>query len=133
MFAGVGDSRIYALTGGAFVQLTTDDSWVASLRKGDPSAEVAARHPMRHVLTNVVGAREQVELEVLERQLVDGDVLLLCSDGLHGELDDETMAGVIRDQAEPQAIADTLVAMTLKRRAPDNVTALVVKYHAPKQ
>lgn len=130
VFAGVGDSRLYALTGGQFLQLTTDDSWVATLRKGDPSADLGVKHPMRHVLTNVVGAREQVDLEVLERQLVDGDVLLLCSDGLHGEIDDERMAAVLREDADAQTIAEKLVRMTLEGRAPDNVTALVVKYKA---
>ena len=130
VFAGVGDSRLYASSGGEFVQLTTDDSWVATLRKGDPANEVAAKHPMRHVLTNVVGAREQVDLEVLERQLVDGDVLLLCSDGLHGELDDPTMAAVLRESADAQSLAEKLVQMTLQRRAADNVTALVIKYTA---
>ena len=130
VFAGVGDSRLYALSRGEFIQLTTDDSWVATLRKGDPANEVAAKHPMRHVLTNVVGAREQVDLEVLERQLVDGDVLLLCSDGLHGELDDPAMAAVLRESADARSLAEKLVQMTLQRRAADNVTALVIKYTA---
>jgi protein phosphatase len=130
VFAGVGDSRLYALTGGTLVQLTTDDSWVATLRKGDPSADLAAKHPMRHVLTNVVGARELVDLEVLERQLADGDVLLLCSDGLHGELDEATVAAVLGEGADAKATAEKLVQLTLEGRAPDNVTALVVKYTA---
>ena len=130
VFAGVGDSRLYALTGGHFVQLTTDDSWIATLRKGDPSADVAAKHPMRHVLTNVVGAREQVDFEVLERTLADGDVLLLCSDGLHGELDDATMGAVLAEGADAQATAEKLVKLTLEGRAADNVTALVIKYNA---
>ena len=130
VFAGVGDSRLYALTGGQFVQLTTDDSWIATLRKGDPSADLAKKHPMRHVLTNVVGAREQVDLEVLERPLADGDVLLLCSDGLHGELDDEAMAAMLGGDAEAQAMAEALVKLTLEGRAADNVTALVIKYRA---
>jgi protein phosphatase len=131
VYAGVGDSRLYALTKGGFIQLTTDDSWVATLRKGDPASnDIAAKHPMRHVLTNVVGAREQVDLEVLERQLEDGDVLLLCSDGLHGELDDQTMAAALREGADAQATAEKLVQLTLKQRAPDNVTALVIKYTA---
>ena len=130
VFAGVGDSRLYAMTEGNFIQLTTDDSWVATLRKGDPGAELAARHPMRHVLTNVIGAREQVELEVLERPLVDGDVLLLCSDGLHGELDDEMMAAIIAEGGDAKTMADKLVQTTLARRAADNVTALIIKYTA---
>jgi protein phosphatase len=130
VYAGVGDSRVYLLRGGELTQLTKDDSWVASLRAGDPGSELAAKHPMRHVLTNVVGAREQVDLDVMEMELHDGDMLLLCSDGLHGELDDATLAQIMRDGAEPQSIAETMVARTLSQRAGDNVTALVVKYSA---
>lgn len=130
VFAGVGDSRIYLFTGGHLIQLTRDDSWVATLRAGDPSGDLAAKHPMRHVLTNVVGAREHVDLDVLERPLADGDMLLLCSDGLHGELEDETIAAIMKEGAGVEATAEKLVNAALDKRAPDNITALVVKYSA---
>jgi serine/threonine protein phosphatase PrpC len=130
VFAGVGDSRIYLLRDGELTQLTKDDSWIATLRAGDPSADLATKHPMRHVLTNVVGAREQVDLDVFERDLKDGDILLLCSDGLHGEIDDQGLASLMRNGTTPEAIADAMVKQTLTGRAPDNVTAMIVKYTA---
>jgi protein phosphatase len=130
VFAGVGDSRIYLFSNGELKQLTKDDSWVATLRAGDPGADLATKHPMRHVLTNVVGAREQVDLDVMERRLASGDMLLLCSDGLHGELDDQMLAKIMRDGGDAKAIAEAMVAKTLTQRASDNVTAMIVKYTA---
>ena len=129
-FAGVGDSRVYLFRNGTLEQLTKDDSWVARLPADDPRVEPVAKHPMRHVLTNVVGARAQMDFEVMERPLTDGDALLLCSDGLHGELEDETMAAILAGGGEAQTIAEKLVQTTLQGRASDNVTALIVKYHA---
>ena len=127
-FAGVGDSRVYLFRDGRLEQLTVDDSWVARLPTNDPRVEPAAHHPMRHVLTNVVGARAQVDFEVMERPLKDGDALLLCSDGLHGELDDEAIAGIMRSNDDPQQAADQLVQAALAGRAADNITAVVVRY-----
>jgi protein phosphatase len=127
-FAGVGDSRVYLLRGGRLEQLTRDDSWISTLRAEDAAVEPGTKHPMRHVLTNVVGAREQVDFPVMERELESGDLLLLCSDGLHGELDDETITSIMTTAGEPAAIADRLVQATLAGRAPDNVTAVVVQY-----
>jgi serine/threonine protein phosphatase PrpC len=126
--ASVGDSRGYLLRDGRLEQLTTDDSWISTLPVQDPSFDPPAKHPMRHVLTNVVGAREQVDFTVTERPLISGDLLLLCSDGLHGELDDKTIASIMTMDGEPAAIADRLVQATLAGRAADNVTAVVVRY-----
>ena len=88
-FASVGDSRLYVLSTDGLTQLTTDDSWVAEILARDPEADpdALAAHPMRHVLTNAIGAREETEVEIGQRELAEDDVVLLCSDGLHGELD----------------------------------------------
>jgi protein phosphatase len=127
VFAGVGDSRIYSFVAGTLTQLTTDDSWVATLQ-GAGQLEPGQKHPMRHVLTNVVGAREQVELQVTERALVDGEVLMFCSDGLHGEISDETVASILAAESDVVAATDRLVAAVLEQPAKDNVTALVARY-----
>lgn len=128
VFAGVGDSRIYSLRDDAFTQLTTDDSWVATLQGTPAELPPGTKHPMRHVLTSVVGARESVEVQVLERRLSEGELLLFCSDGLHGEIEDERMASILKEQPEPAAAAQALVDAVLDGRAGDNVTALVVRY-----
>src|SRR4029077_17288649 len=96
----VGDSRLYLLSGGALQQMTNDDSWAATILAQDPKLGQAdiARHPMRNVLTNVLGAREQVDIHLSERELSAGDTMLLCSDGLHGVLDAAALQEILTNE-----------------------------------
>ena len=131
-FAGVGDSRVYAYTDAGLTQLTTDDSWVATMLARDPEADAAslATHPMRHVLTNSIGAREETDVEIGERTLADGQVLLLCSDGLHGGLDDETLAGImgsLGSGVDVAVAAQQLLDAALERGGRDNITVLLLR------
>jgi PPM family protein phosphatase len=89
-----------------------------------------SKHPMRHVLTNVVGARDETEVEIGERALESGEILLLCSDGLHGTLDDATMQLIVGGGGDVADMAERLIAEALDRNASDNVTALLVRYTA---
>ena len=129
VYANVGDSRIYSFVDGTLTQLTTDDSWVATLQSAGALAP-GEKHPMRHVLTNVVGAREEIEVQLGDRTLADGEVILFCSDGLHGEITDAQVAEVLGREPDVVAAADALVALVLEQPARDNVTALVVRYQA---
>lgn len=129
----VGDSRIYLLTRGTLEQLTVDDSWAATILAQDPTLkpEEIAQHPMRNVLTNVLGARETVTVHLLERTLASGDTLLLCSDGLHGVLSPATMTEVL-GRTDFDSIPQTLVDMALAQGTRDNLTALAVRYESGK-
>ena len=131
-FAGVGDSRIYAYTDASLIQLTSDDSWVATVLARDPEVDAAslATHPMRHVLTNALGARDATEVEIGERTLTDGEVLLLCSDGLYGGLDNTTLADIMGSGAEVALAAQQLLDAALERSGSDNITALLLKQTA---
>jgi protein phosphatase len=124
--AHVGDSRIYHWSAGALVAVTRDDSWAAALVAQGMTADELARHPMRHVLTNVVGARDQVDVHVQELALKPGDRLLLCSDGLHEPMPAERIAPVLAAGEDAKETATRLVREALDRGARDNVTALVV-------
>jgi PPM family protein phosphatase len=128
----VGDSRLYLMTDGTLEQLTHDDSWAATILAQDPSLgpEEIAHHPMRNVLTNVLGAREQVDIHLSERDLEGGEVLLLCSDGLHGVLDSSAIKQILAREPEVEQAARTLVDAALDGGSRDNVTALVVRYEA---
>jgi protein phosphatase len=126
----VGDSRVYLVTNGTIEQLTQDDSWAATILAHDPRLGPAdiAKHPMRNVLTNVLGVREHVDIHLAERHLAGGETLLLCSDGLHGVMSDEAIRQVLADTSDVEAAASALVAAALERGSRDNVTALVVRY-----
>ena len=124
--AHVGDSRVYHWSGGALHVLTRDDSWAAALLAQGFTGDELSRHPMRHVLTNVIGARDQVDVHVRELALAAGDRLLLCSDGLYEPMSDDRIAPVLGSEPDAKAAATRLVREALERGARDNVTAVVV-------
>ena len=128
----VGDSRLYVFDGGKLEQVTQDDSWVATILARDPNIGPAdiARHPMRHVLTSVLGVREHVDIHITERDLKGGEVILLCSDGLHGVMDSDAVRDVLLGAGDVEGAARQLVETAMVRGSRDNVTALIVRYEA---
>jgi protein phosphatase len=128
VFGSVGDSRIYRWHDGTLTQLTRDDSWVSRVLPEEiMSAEDAQRHPMRHVLTKVVGLREELEPAVGTSPFLPGDLLVMCSDGLHGSLADAEIAGDVTIAGDVADIAQRLVDHALAGGASDNVTVVVVR------
>jgi protein phosphatase len=128
-FASVGDSRIYSLSGTELRQLTNDDSWVVMLMKESGlDASAFARHPMRHVLTSVVGARPGLEVPVQEIDLVNGQMIMLCTDGLHGALSDDAMRSMLQTESDLERAADTLVEAAVTRDGKDNITVVLARY-----
>jgi serine/threonine protein phosphatase PrpC len=92
----VGDSRVYRLRAGELTQLTQDHSWVADeVRRGNISRAEAESHPMRNVLTQAVGVADVLDPMVGEFEVVAGDKILLCSDGLHGLVSPQNMQRVM--------------------------------------
>ena len=128
--ASVGDSRLYLLANGTLSQVTEDDTWAATMlkdaREADPHA--FANHPMRHVLTNVLGAREQTEAHIYELALQGGERVLLCSDGLYGSVDDDALGKTLGKPGSVEEAAERLVHLALEQGTRDNVTALVIQY-----
>jgi protein phosphatase len=126
----VGDSRLYLMSGEQIRQLTHDDSWMASMLREDPAADIAFldSHPMRNALTNVVGAQQRTDVHVLEETLSGGELFLLSTDGVHGELDDDQIGQLMLDAGDLQKTAANLVAAALARGSHDNCTALVARY-----
>jgi len=132
VFVGVGDSRVYLWQAGGVHQLTQDDSWVATVLAREPglSESALAHHPMRHVLTSVIGARPDTEPHVEERALEVGDVVLLCSDGLHGALGNAEIGAALGSGNPVETLAPMLVQQALNQGASDNITAVVVRRQA---
>jgi protein phosphatase len=130
--AHVGDSRCYLARDGKLYQLTHDHTLVADLvHRGQISADEAAGHRLRHIITNVVGGHEPgVRVELHKVPLAAGDRVLLCSDGLSGELSDAQIAAILREEAEPQAACERLVAEADSHGGRDNITAIVARFDA---
>ncbi|MGH9017214.1 MAG: protein phosphatase 2C domain-containing protein [Acidimicrobiales bacterium] len=125
--ANVGDSRAYRFSANALSQLSVDHSVAEELlARGELSEAEAAVHPHRHILTRVLGIVADVEVDVWEVVPLEGDRYLLCSDGLSNDVADDVMAGVLSSVRDPQAAADTLVALALEAGGSDNITAVVV-------
>jgi len=125
----VGDSRLYVYSGESLVCMTQDDSWAATvLAQNTTDPQALAEHPMRNVLTNVLGAREQMPVHLAEAALGGGETVLLCSDGLHGVLGDDLLRQILGRGEAPERLARALVDAALAAGSRDNVTALVIAY-----
>jgi protein phosphatase len=129
----VGDSRAYLLHGGALHQLTRDHTFVQALvDQGQLSAEEAARHRLRHVLTGALGGwARSWEGDFQRAWLADGDQLLLCTDGLTGMVDDAAIAAVLRGASSSEEACQALVAAALEKGGRDNVTVALARYRFP--
>lgn len=124
----VGDSRTYRMIGGVLEQVTQDHSEVAELvASGVVAPEQAARHPRRNIVTRVLGGvDDDVEPDVLLFPVSPGDRMVVCSDGLSDVLPDSRIAAELRQEDDPQAAADRLVASVVAAGGSDNVTVVVV-------
>ncbi len=124
--ASVGDSRVYRLRNGSLEQLTKDDTWLASVLGEKEAEDADPAHPLRHVLTSVVGTRDDVKPGAREEQLIAGDTFVLCSDGVHGRLDSASITKLLQGEATAPDQATRLVDEALTRGSTDNATALVI-------
>jgi protein phosphatase len=128
VYGSVGDSRLYLCRAGRLTQLTKDDSWVSRVLPSEVQGSVDAQaHPLRHVLTKVVGVRSDLDPAVGDCQFDPGDALLLCSDGLHGTVADEAISRAMSSGTGVDAIAQSLLDQALAGGATDNVTVVVVR------
>ncbi len=126
--ANVGDSRAYLYRGGELTQITRDHSWVAEqVAAGVLTAEEAARHPYRNVITHSLGPDRDPSPEFFHLTLQKGDLLLLCSDGLSNLVSDQELAAFLAAY-QPDEAADVLLQYTLERGAPDNVTLALLAF-----
>jgi protein phosphatase len=123
----VGDSRAYRIRSGELEQLTEDHSLVAELvRSGKLSPEEAENHPQRSVITRALGTDPDVDVDVFATDTESGDVYMLCSDGLTGMVDDETILQLVeRNRADLDAAAQALVGAANRGGGEDNITVVL--------
>ncbi len=126
--AHVGDSRCYLIRRGSANVLTRDHTVVSDqVRIGVMSAKEATQAENRHVLNRCLGNDLFVNVDTSEHQILTGDVLLLCSDGLHGALPAAELAGVVGRKPDLHAAAQCLVELANERDGSDNVTVQLIR------
>ena len=126
-FAHVGDSRAYLVQKGAIRQITQDHSLVAQLvEHRHITPEQAKVDPRRNVVTRSVGVGAEVEVDTgqLDEPLSPGDALVLCSDGLHGLVEDREIARLV-GRADPDRACQDLVELANQRGGTDNITVVI--------
>ena len=126
-FAHVGDSRAYLYRDGSLRQVTEDHTLVERMvREGKLSAEEAARHPQRSVITRALGVDSSVKVDLIDETLRKDDRILIASDGLTSMVAPADIAGAIGSEDDPQAVANKLVDMANEAGGEDNITVLVL-------
>jgi serine/threonine protein phosphatase PrpC len=127
----VGDSRCYMFRGGKLAPLTRDHTMVdEQVRLGVMSRATAANHPNRHKLTRSLGSEMFVAADTITVNIMPGDVLLLCSDGLHGYVSDSAVEEVLNAAPNLQQAADALVATANAAGGHDNVSVQIIRVRA---
>jgi serine/threonine protein phosphatase PrpC len=123
----VGDSRAYLLRAGALRQLTDDHTLVNRMVKaGEITPQEAGTHPHRNVLTRSVGTEPEVDVDVEDVPLIDGDRLLLCSDGLTGMVTEAQIRAILEATPDPQDAADRLIKAANRAGGIDNTTVVIL-------
>jgi serine/threonine protein phosphatase PrpC len=124
----VGDSRAYLVSGGQLTLVTEDQTWLAEVgsRLG-LSDEALKKHPMRHVLTMAIGSSEELRVYSRTIEMSPGDQLLLCCDGLHGVLNDETLSDALASGETLPEKCRHLIEAAKTAGGPDNITVVLIQ------
>ena len=131
--AHAGDSRCYLLRDSRLELLTRDHTFATQLiEKGVIDAEGAESSPMRNVLVNAIGGNgDDVRTDTSVHELRDGDALLLCTDGVSGQVKESRIAEILLSSSDPQSAAEKLVAAADEAGGKDNATAIVAMRSGP--
>ncbi|MGO1770837.1 MAG: PP2C family protein-serine/threonine phosphatase [Microbacterium sp.] len=128
----IGDSRVYLARGDSLVQVTVDHSLVQELvQAGRLGPDEVENHPYGNVITRAVGPSESVVPDYVRIDVEDGDRFVLCSDGLTKELTDYGILHFLRENPEPAAAVDAMLAAALENGGRDNVSVIVVDVARP--
>ncbi len=126
--ANIGDSRCYYLQQDSIKQITTDHSLVQRLvETGQITQEEAAVHPQKNVIYRVVGDKSKIDVDIFKQKMNIGEALLLCSDGLSGEVKDTDILKLWQSSKSPQEACDRLVEAANKAGGEDNITVVIIQ------
>jgi PPM family protein phosphatase len=124
----VGDSRAYRMRDGELDQITRDHSLVAELeRSGQITPEAAEHHPQRSIITRALGPEPDVEVDTYTLSGREGDLFLLCSDGLTSMIPDGEVAAILRTSATLDDAADALITAANQSGGKDNITVVLFR------
>ena len=127
----VGDSRCYRIRSGKIAQISTDHTLVQELlNQGRITHDEIADHPQRSMLTQALMGNENIQPVLIEYPAVDGDIYLLCSDGLSGVLSDLEILNIVKQNSLEVAVG-LLIDGAYKKGAPDNVTVILAQVSGP--
>jgi PPM family protein phosphatase len=127
-FGHVGDSRAYLFRDGKLQQLTHDHSLVGEMvRRGKLTAEQAEEHPQRSIITRALGPEPRVEVDHMTTYARDGDVFLICSDGLTSMVGDDAIEQVLREAPELDGAGHTLIDAANEAGGRDNITVVLFR------
>jgi protein phosphatase len=128
--AHVGDSRAYLIRGGVIEQLTDDHTIVSEqVARGMITREEAARSDMRNILSKALGIAPEVDVDMEELTVSEGDQLVLCSDGLSELISDDEILSEVQSSKRPEIVCDELVNLAIQRGGEDNITVIVAHFH----
>ncbi len=124
----VGDSRAYRLRLGELALLTNDHSWVhEQVTAGFLTEEAARNHPLKNVVTQALGGTSEPRVDVLETDLREGDLYLLCSDGLNSMLTDVEIAGLLEPGSPLEDSCERLINAANQRGGNDNISVVMLR------
>ena len=124
----VGDSRAYLMRKGSLTQITEDHTYVNTLVKSGAITEDDAKyHSKRHIITKAVGGDIEISPDIFEVKLVKDDILLLCTDGLHGEVEEEDIVEILNSGKPMSELCNMLITKANRCGGNDNITVVCVK------
>ena len=125
----VGDSRAYLIRGGEAHQLTKDQSLMQRLvEAGELTEEEAAHSERRNIILQALGPDPKVKVDLTHQEMRRGDILVLCSDGLSGQVKREEIARIVTSAKDLSTACDQLIALANERGGPDNITVVIARF-----
>jgi len=125
----VGDSRAYLIRGGKAYQITKDQSLMQRLvEAGELTEEEAAQSERRNIILQALGPDPKVKVDLTHQEVRRGDILVLCSDGLSGQVKKDEIAQIVSTTPDLSAACDKLIALANERGGPDNITVVIARF-----
>lgn len=123
----VGDSRLYRWRDSSLEQITEDHTWVGmAIKSGEISKDQAHTHPYRHVLSQCLGRKDLMKIDISEIEIEPGDLHLICSDGLTEEVRDDKIADLLSQEANCSEKAINLISAAKEAGGSDNITVVLI-------